>query len=209
MEERIVTSPDDYASPALREIVSRLGSSGRKVVLDLGRPSSENVQFFSSRNCKLFISDFFDCLSEEGAVARQGRSAFRQACSKLLSFPQGTTFDYILAWDLLNYLSMSEVEVLTEHLLAYCTVGTRMMALVSIYQRIPDEPFRFFAVDEERVRYESATLAQRESPRHKESDLLHGMVCFEVETSLLLRHGMREYGFIVTEDIRRRAVAKA
>ena len=209
MEERIVTPPDEYSSVALREIVSRLRLPGRKVVLDLGRPCSENVRFFSSRNCKLFISDFFDCLSEEGAAARQGRSAFKEACSRLLSFPQGTTFDYILAWDLLNYLRMSEVEVLAKHLLGYCTAGTRMMALLSIYQRIPDEPFRFSAMDGERVRYESATLAQRESPRHEEPRLLQCMGHFEVETSLLLRHGMREYCFVVADSVRRGVVAKA
>lgn len=200
MEERIVTLPDDYSSHALREGVGHLRSPGRKTILDLGRPSGDNVRFFSELNCRLFISDFFDSLVREGTAARQSRTAFTKACARLLEFPPGTCFDLVLLWDLLNYLDLTEVGILTEHLRSHCRPGTRMIALLSIYRRIPDEPFQFFASDPARLRYELSTEARRDSPRHKEPDLLGAMTHFEVETCMLLRHGMREYCFVLTDD---------
>ena len=200
MEDRIVTLPDDYSSLALREGVGHLRSPGRKTILDLGRPSGENVRFFSELNCRLFISDFFDSLAREGAAVRQGSTAFANACSRLLEFPPGTCFDLVLLWDLLNYLDLTEVAILTEHLRNHCRPGTRMIALLSIYRRIPDEPFQFFASDPARLRYELLTELCRDSPRHKEPDLMGAMTDFEVETCMLLRHGMREYCFVLTDN---------
>ena len=202
MEERIVTLPGDYSSVALREGLGHLRSPGRKTILDLGRPSDDNVRFFSDLNCRLFIADFFDSLSREGAAARQSRAAFANACARLLDFPPDTCFDLILVWDLLNYLDLTEIGMLTEHLRNYCRPGTRMIALLSIYRSIPDEPFRFFASDGARLRYELSTKARRDSPRHKEPDVLGKMTGFKVEAGMLLRHGMREYCFVLTENDR-------
>lgn len=200
MEERIFTLPDDYSSRALREAVSHLRSPGCKTILDLGRPSGDNVRFFSDYNCRLFISDFFDSLAREGTAARQNTAAFSDACSRLLEFPAGTYFDLILLWDLLNYFNLAEIGILTNSLRCRCRPGTRIIALLSTYRSMPDEPFRFVASDGARLRYELATKARRDSPRHMEVDVLSEMPGFEVETCTLLRHGMREYCFVFNEN---------
>ena len=201
LEERILSPPDEYESLFLRRLKERPASADRRHVLDLGRPCGENVQFFSGLNYKVTIADFFDSLTEAAVTARRGPEPFGAACTDLLGFTKETRFDLVLVWDLFNYLSLDEIGVLMLHLGRYCAVSARLLALVSIYQRIPDRPFRCFALSSGRVRYECETAGERESPRHREPDLLTRLAGFEVETSLLLKGGMREYGFFLGEDV--------
>ncbi len=72
-----------------------------------------------------------------------------------------------------------------------------MMALVSIYQQIPDQPCLFSLQDEYRVHFEHCSRGLRESLRHQELDLVRRLMGFEVENCVLLRQGMKEYCFIL------------
>jgi len=164
-------------------------------ILDLGRPCGDNVAFFSKLRCKLYIADFFRSLTEDGARARLDAGAFRAACSRHLDFAAETRFDLILAWDLFNYLELSEVEILMRHLERFSDRWTRVLALVAIYQKVPDQPFEFRVLADDRLRFETVSDRLRPAPRHKEPDLVSRMRGFEVESCLLLRHGMREYCF--------------
>jgi len=200
LEDRVATRQQDYSSVVLREIVARLRSPRRKTVLDLGPASGDNLHFFGDRGCKVFISDFFYGLVCEGQAARRDDGSFRRACSELLPFPDDTRFDLILAWDLLDYLQLSEVEALMAHLRRFSHRGTRMMALVSIYQQIPDQPCQFMLRDDSRVHFEPSSRGFRASPRHKEPDLVGRLMGFEVESCRLLRQGLKEYCFVLEEE---------
>jgi len=195
LDERIVTRPDDYTSQALGDVIARLGTADRRSILDLGRACGDNVSFFSKLRCKLYIADFFRSLTEDGARARRDAGAFQAACSRHLSYAPETRFDLILAWDLFNYLELSEVEILMRHLERFCDRWTRVLALVAIYQKVPDQPFEFQVLGDDRLRYETISDRLRDAPRHKEPELVSRMRGFEVDSCLLLRHGMREYCF--------------
>ena len=146
MEERIYTKPDDYSSFVLPSLLQALNPPPKKTVLDLGPASGDNldqVASYAKRCFKLFIANFFEDLSEAGPGARRNAATFLGTCEQLLGFPEDTRFDLIFAWDLFNYLSLEEVEVLAHHLSRFSKSGTQLMALVSIYQKIPDRPFRF------------------------------------------------------------------
>lgn len=208
MEERIVTRADDYQSQALARGIARLQKPGRKTVLDLGPPSSGNVTFFSQIS-KVFIADFFSSLTDEGGRARSDADAFEAACARTLVFPDDTRFDLVLAWDLFNYFNLDEIERLVRHLSQWCDDRTRIFALVAIYQKIPDRPFRFEVLDGGQLRYDDLSSGLRESPRHKEPDLIERMRTFQVEDCLLLRHGMREYTFAHIDAQPARAVGRS
>lgn len=197
MEERKHTPPDDYSSFVFRGLLEGLASPPKRQILDLGPASGPNIDWLCRYRCKVFIANFFERLSEDGPRARQDAASFGESCRQLLDFPPEARFDLVLLWDLLNYLSLAEVEVLMQHLRSHCHRGTRMMALVSIYQKIPDRPFRFLVLSPDEIRYETSSRGLRESPRHREIDLLRRMAGFEVEKAMLLRNGMREYAFIL------------
>ena len=195
LDERVETAPNEYASSFLREL-ERLARQQRRHVLDLGRPSGENVSFLAGLGCKVSIADFYGGLEEAGAELRRNPDHFAAACSEILRFREDERFDAVLAWDLFNYLSLDEIGIFAERLRPHLPPGAMIMTLVSIYQRVPDRPFRCLALAGGRVRYESTVAVQRPCPRHQEPSLIGRLGDFRVETSLLLKGGMREYGFI-------------
>ena len=197
LEERIVTLPEEYDSPALRDLSTRFSASQRGHVLDLGRPSNVNVHFFAGLHCKISVCDLFGGLTTAGFAAPRRPGPFAAACTDVLGFSDDHRFDQVMVWDLFNYMTLEEIEVFMQQVRTHCREGCRLMALLSIYQRIPDQPFRCSAIAGGRVRYESESDVHRESPRHKEHDLVSRLAGFQIETSVLLRGGMQEYGFVV------------
>ena len=193
MQERSVTVPDDYTSFVLPGLLDLVRRPPKKTILDLGPALGENVRWM--QGSKLYIANFFETLTESGAASRLDAKAFRANCERLLQFPEDVRFDLVLVWDLFNYLSLPEVEVLAQRLVAVSREGTRIMALVSIQKTIPDRPFRFMIRNEDSLRYEVLTSAQRDCPRHTEAEILKRMAGFRVERGMLLRNGMREYCF--------------
>lgn len=212
MDQRRHTQPDDYASFVLPSLLQGLAPPPKKTVLDLGPASGDNVDqlaAFSRHHCKLFIANFFEDLSELGPAARRSRKSFAEACRRFLSFPPDTRFDLVLAWDLFNYLSLEEIGLLSAHLLDFCAPRTRLMAMVSIYQQIPDRPFRFSIRGSDSLRYETVSRGLRDSPRHNEGELVRRMKGFRVERAMLLRNGMQEYSFVVDRGAAEKAPAAA
>ena len=203
MEEPTFTQPDDYSSFVLPSLLQALNPPPKKTVLDLGPASGENLDqlaAYAKRCCKLFIANFFEDLSEAGPGARRDAVAFRSTCERLLSFPDDTRFDLILAWDLFNYLNLGEVEALVHHLSRFSRNGTQLMAMVSIYRKIPDRPFHFSIRGIDSLRYESVSRGLRDCPRHREIDLVKRMAGFQVERAMLLRNGIQEYSFIFESE---------
>ena len=175
----------------------------KKVVLDLGPASGENVDqlaAYTGNNYKLFIANFFEQLSEAGPSARRNPPTFASTCERLLNFPAGTRFDLIFAWDLFNYLTLLEVEALVGYLGRHSHGGTHLMALVSIYKMMPDRPFQFMIRSPDTLRYETLSRALRDSPRYTENQLVKRMSGFRVEKAMLLRNGMQEYSFVLDES---------
>ncbi|MDX1382052.1 MAG: class I SAM-dependent methyltransferase [Thermoanaerobaculia bacterium] len=210
MEERNFTQPDDYSSFVLPELLGTLVPPPKRTVLDLGPASGDNVEqvaAYAKHCCKLYIANFFEDLSEAGPGARRNAAAFSAVCERLLDFPGETRFDLIFAWDLFNYLDLSEVEILARKLGRYSKPGTRLMAMVSIYQKIPDRPFRFSIRGGDSLRYETVSRGLRDCPRHKEVDLVRRMGGFQVERAMLLRNGVQEYSFVLEPAATTAAVA--
>ena len=113
----------------------------------------------------------------------------------LLTFPEGTRFDAVLIWDLLNYLDRREVAALARQLVRFCGPGAQLFALISILKQIPAEPLRFRIVDDEHLAYERRTAAVRPCPRYAPAELNELLRGFRLDRSYLMRHGIQEYVF--------------
>jgi SAM-dependent methyltransferase len=203
VDQRRYTEPDDYKSFVLPSLLQSLAPPPKRTVLDLGPASGANVDQLAAaakHHCKLFIANFFEDLVEAGPAARRDRKSFDAVCRRLLDFPRETRFDLVLAWDLFNYLDLEEIEVLASHLARYCRPGGYLMAMVSIYQQIPDRPFRFSIRGGDQLRYEALSRGLREAPRHNEGELVRCMKGFHVERAMLLRNGVQEYSFVVNAE---------
>ncbi len=171
-----------------------LQEGGKYSILDLGQALGVNVDFWSQFPCRIYIEDFYRCYRAAAASSPEHSRAAR--LSELLTFSPGTSFDIILAWDLLNYLDLEDIDALIRHLSPGCRPGTFLFALISSHSEIPEEPNLFKIIDRERMIYQTRTHGLRPSPRYHPKELARILAPFEVSSSFLLRNGIQEYVFV-------------
>lgn len=181
-------------SLALNALLDLMQADRSYTILDLGPALGANISFWSRFRCRLFIEDFHGNRVAGPPLPEEGAECLSRYRS-MLSFPEGTSFDLILAWDLFNYLNREQLEALVEHLGQYSREGTLMFAIFSILQQIPSEPARFRIVDRSNLVYGMRTQENMPSPRYQPRDIGIIMAGFEIVNSYLLRHGVQEYIF--------------
>jgi hypothetical protein len=176
--------------------MERIRIFGRCRLLDLGAATSENVAFLSSLPANLTIADVPSILASADPGPRSP-AAFGTFLARGMPPVAPSSVDVILGWDLLNYLPPPEIEALGSLLAACCRPHTLLFALISTLPEIPDQPQRFRIVGPDSLAYETATRYRRHGPQYNEPDLCRWLHSFEVDTSFLLRNGMKEYLFAV------------
>ncbi len=177
--------------PALHELQRRR----RPRVLDLGPAIGANVEFFAGFSAQLFIADLYRSLRGPADSLPLDPRRLERTLADQLPTAEHPPFDLILAWDLLNYFEPPQLEVLGRHLGLLCRPGGQLFALLATRGTIADQPLTFQILARDLLRYETAAVAERESPRYMEANLQRLLDAFAVQTSFLLRHGMQEYIF--------------
>jgi hypothetical protein len=185
--------PEMHRSLALPSVYSAL-SRGKLSVLDLGPAIGSNVERLSEFGCKLDIEDLY--ASKTAALAEGPGPLGPEFFTELLSPPEGTKFDLVLAWDLFNYLDRKELAQLAERLRLFCRPGSLLFALISIHKTIPAQPIRFRFHDKDQLIYERRSTVERPGPRFAPAELNQLLRGFHVDRSFLLRHGIQEYLFM-------------
>jgi hypothetical protein len=180
-------------SLGLKALLERVRDDKIISVLDLGRALERNVRFWSQFPCRLHIHDLYRSYRGQKAAAAPEEESGEGAFSALLSFSDETVFDFILAWDLFNYLDLREVEALVRRLSRWCRPGTRLFALISSLPDISASPTIFRILNREKLIYEIPTRETRPCPRHQPRDIIRLMARLTVVSSFLLHNGIREY----------------
>jgi len=184
---------DTHPSLALKELLRGIPTDRKISVLDLGSASSANIAFFS--HCSLYVADLFRTLRERSGLPAQQALPFDRDLNSLL--PEGC-FDIILCWDLLNYLSSSQMQILGQHLASRSRPGCRIFAFIAPHGQIPDLPRRYEVLAADEIRYVDGPASLRKAPGYREPELNQWIAPFSVESSFLLRHGMQEYILVHT-----------
>jgi hypothetical protein len=192
--QNLHTESTEYKSLGLGALLDFMHEGGKYAILDLGQALGVNVDFWSRYPCRLFIEDFYRSYRAAQTVRAEGADTF--VLPDPLPLGTDTVFDIILAWDLLNYLSLEEIDALIGRLRPHCRPGTFLFALISTQAEIPEEPNIFRIIDRERMVYEFRTQKTRSSPRYHPKDLTRLLAPFEVSRSFLLRNGIQEYVFV-------------
>lgn len=176
-------------SLALEHAVSLLATSPRCGVLDLGPPIPKNLTLYLRHQAKITIADLYRCLIPLRPDAKPSRELFDQ----LIPYDGTTNFDLVLAWDVLNYLTLDEIAALMESLNPYCSPSVMMLALVSSRCELPVAPSSYAVVDDRTLRREFSGSRSRPSPDYSEHDLMSRMPYAVVESRFQLRNQMVEY----------------
>ena len=182
-----------YRSLGLKAWFDQIGPAFAPSVIDLGPASGSNLSFFHEMGARLHVADLFRSLSETGERSREDPAVFQRACCRMLPDPREASFDLILTWDLLNYLSEQEIRTLAEHLKGYCRRRTFLFSLISIRHQIPAHPLSFQILDPGSLSYSVPSQVMRPCPEYKEPHLLRLLEgSFQVQRCFLLRHGYKE-----------------
>lgn len=193
-----------FSAPGLERVATRIAASPRSGILDLGPPSRANVEYLSQFSCVLHIGDLFRALAEESDMLVpvderdpevEDERDLEGAAERLLAYKDGTRFDAVFAWDLLDYLDEALSRVVMRRIGRYCRTGTLVYLTISNRETIPDRPGRFTIVDEQHLRFERLGLGTRSGMRHSARALQRMMPGFRLQHSFLLRHELQDYLF--------------
>lgn len=178
-----------HRSPAFPALLKSL-EPGRKVtVLDLGPAVEENVRFFASRSCTLYIEDL-----RRAILASLGGGS--PDPGQVLADAGEMRFDAVLAWDLFDYLDDGTTAAVAARLRQRCRPGAPLFALAGYLAEIPDRPHRFKVLDTETLLYGERSPHNRPSPRRNAREMDRLLQGFTMETSYLLRHGWQEFLYL-------------
>jgi 2-polyprenyl-3-methyl-5-hydroxy-6-metoxy-1,4-benzoquinol methylase len=185
----------EFTSGALKNIVHKLGSTQQKVsVLDLGPCSQGMLELFSAQGVRVVFEDLSSEL--ENIHRPLGSSEQRLPVDAYLTpQPDASTYDFVTAWDLLNYLDPDRVQELFSSLHDHCHPETFVYALLSTLTRMPKEPGRFTLAEGAIIRYELCQRHTRACPRYSPRDIERLLPQFEIDRLMLLKNGFYEIIF--------------
>jgi len=188
-----VPEPEVFKSLGLQELCRLVQSFSSRSILDLGGAYGVNITFWSQFSPSIHVADLHSAMPlvpPAGGEAPPG-----PAWDRILAIPEGSQFDVVLMWDLLNYLEQPLVVDLIQYLLRFCRRGALMFVLIYDSHQMPAFPTAFKIKDEENLMYEGRTFETRPCPRHQPREVQRMFGGFRVSSSFRLRHGVQEYLF--------------
>ena len=133
-------SAHQHLSLGIKSIISKLASSG-DTILDLGPLSTLTTPMFLNLNCRCFIEDLNEYLWSTDTNSDSNN--FDQLSEYLLEKPDNIKFDFILCWDLFNFLSFELIGHLMSLLKPYLKPGTMLHTIRYIGAATPKQPKHF------------------------------------------------------------------
>lgn len=187
---------EEHRSLALESLGKRLASFRSLRVLDLGKASSSNLDFFVQFSRKIHIEDLYRTISGFDYLSPEDGVPLEKVFRYLLPFRSGTRFDLVFSWDLFNYLNREELISLSRHISRHGRSGTVLFSMISSRPLIPERPLDYSILDGETILYSCDSHIMRKCPQYQETDLGRFLPDFRVGSSYLLRNGIKEYLFV-------------
>lgn len=186
---------DPFQAKLLESAVEPLHEGERRVLLDLGPPRSETVEYFSAFRCRLGIGGLTPVL--EVIDAEEDADARKRLLAEQLPVELFGDTELVLCWDLLNYLQPHTITALMAHLGPLLAPGGLVHALVAYRSATMPDPIRptVMLPDGQVARAGRHDGGTRPAPRYSTGELTRVMPGFRVERAMLLRNGIQEYLF--------------
>jgi hypothetical protein len=176
------------SSPGLEEALRATSNGADCKVLDLGSAVSSNIELLSSFASHLQIVDAID-----RGKAAEGSGFCRLSALQSLVDDHRHTFNLVLLWDVLNYLSSEQAERVIAAVAELCFPNARLYAIVFATDTMPELPNRYRIVDGAHLAYEPTTAELRGAPSLPPAAVEKLLEGFRIEHSFVLRHGVHEY----------------
>jgi len=183
--------PVEHVSPGLKAIADGLNPDLEYRFLDLGPAVPANIDYFSRYASHIRIADAVEDLRSI-VPDEENPDLLVDLVGQALPL-KPLEFDVVMAWDLLSYLNAEVVEATMDRLQVACRPGGKVLLLIHSGTTMPAAPQVFEIQSNNTINYRLTTSAvtdTRDVPPAEVERLLDG---FRVESSFVLRHGIREY----------------
>ena len=187
---------ETFTSLGLKALLESLAADRKYRILDLGPAIGTNIEFLTRYSLKIRVEDLHKSLQAAGLFGN-GNGVFNESSlMAAMPFSVDEQFDVVLAWDLLNYFNAEELKVLVRYLGAACTRGGYFFAMGATAKEMPDMPTIYRILTAETLLYSTNSQDMRICPRYAPRDLALLMDGFHINSSYILRNGIREYVFV-------------
>jgi hypothetical protein len=179
--------------PLFGAVIRRLNPTRRWVVLDLGAASTGTLGLLGRFGCRVDVADIAGAAIEELNAEKDPRRIEKLAES-LLPRRRDEPTDFVLCWDLFDYLNKRSITALMAQVAARQEPLAMAHALVEYSARsMPACPRHYTAVDETHLEAMTLTNAERETPRYSHEDLALAVPDYTIDRAVLLGNGMQEF----------------
>ena len=196
MEKKTQSRAVVHNSLGLHALFQRLQDDVRYEILELGSVRQGNIEFWIQFSNFIHVADLRSILPLPPLPPPPKDEPPERDWHQLLRLPEERRFDIILAWDLPNYLDLSDLSSLIAYLSRFCRPGTILFMLIFDNQKMREDIAAYRIVDESHLGYEIGGAKMRECPRHHAHTLTQMMRSFRSADSFRLRNGVIEYLFI-------------
>ena len=189
--------PAPFHAPLFHDLIARLDTDERHVVLDLGTASTAMLGLLGQSRCRVEIADLAYFGGVERLNSTEPGPALAGAGEHLLpDHASGDAINLVFCWDLPNYLSLNALSALMRAIRDRAGPGALAHALI-VYadQHMNERPGCFVPTAEGELVDRSATGKAIAAPRYSPEDLKKNMGGFVIDRARLLSNGMQEFLF--------------
>lgn len=148
-----------YPSQNLKRLVSLLASADRPQLLDIGRLSDRNIEWFINKGFRVFVDDQFRCLPPPAPVKGAKTPPPPPPALAPLAYPD-ERFDVVVAWDLYDYLVPSQAQAFTADLRRILKPRGLLLAFFHFDRKAAARHIRYRVLQEDRLEYLPVTAPQ-------------------------------------------------
>jgi hypothetical protein len=162
-----------------------------KTVLDLGSAIGNNVSCYSSFACRIYIEELFSTILK---LREEGKKLSHLSADEIFPYSEETMLDFVLCWDVINYIDHEELKAFFEALSPHCHENTIVSLIIFTGKNISPFPSTYKIVPDEGLECIRSEKNSQNIPnfRYNKSKIKQQLSDFTRKRSLLLRNGMEE-----------------
>ena len=183
-----------YPTQNLKRLVELLRGSPRPHLLDIGRLTDRNIEWFIHKDFRVTIDEQFHKLpaappAVESASPRRPEPA-PPALLPPLEFPDGQ-FDAVIAWDLYDFLAPLQAQALTAEIGRVLKPRGLLLAFFHSDRSVAERAIRYHILQDDRLEYHPTRGVARRRV-YENMDIQQIFSEFEVVNTCFLANQVRE-----------------
>jgi len=180
----ITSRLESHRSYGMEAICEYLKTIENACVLDLGSKVTRSSDFLHGYAEQVFVEDLAPSLM---TLSDTDQSAIRLHAMR---YHQDIKFDVIFAWDLFNYASRTQLEMIHQKLLPHCHQHTKILAFFYTGSEVPIRPQKCYIVDDKNIALVPAPKQISVGNELSAVALLKVFKQFNLANTYILRPGM-------------------